>query len=409
MNGSVVESDTFNVTSANFFCEKQVTAYNQVTITFQKGITRMKKDARHLKIFNITDGISREFYNDELENCEIIEQIANNNTALNINEASLQLLPSTTAGVMFQRTLPFSIYRNDVLFGKFFINTSTSNTFKTIYSLKVNDYIQMLESQSYLGGYYEATSVSSVIAEILGDIPYTLDAGLGAKTISGYLPILNKREALREIAFIINAVVDTSRSEGIVIKPVATTISREVEPSEIVKIDTTQENIVTQYQLQTKKLTTKNADTDNIYSARLNGQMTIIFDTPKFNLEISGGTILSSNLNYCIIEGTGLTCTLTGKNYQEASTSATKYNPYVVTTDIPKVESYETTLVCDGENALDNLNFVQYKIKSNFLMENTKVGDLITLNGQKCRVMMLNYNIWQQNIYANAELEAYYE
>lgn len=360
-----------------------------------------------MKIYNLTDGISREFYNEELTKCEIIEQIESNNIALNINEASLIILPLTTAGVSFQRTLPVLIYRNNELFGKFFVKTSTSNTFKTLYQLKANDYISVLEAQTHLGGLYNDTPASTIFADILGDIPYTLDAGLGAELVNGYLPILNKREALRQVAFCLNAEVDTSRSDGIVIKPLASTSSRDIPPSEIVSIETTQENIVTQIVLETTTLTTKNATTDNIYSARLNGQMMIMFNTPMFDLAITGGTIIDSNINYAIIEGTGGVVTLTGKDYIEATESITKINPYVVSTDVEKIENYETTLTSSAD-LINNLQFIRYKIKSNFLMSDTKVGDIVALNGQEARVVTLSYNLWQTNIYCDAELEVYY-
>lgn len=42
-------------------------------------------------------------------------------------------------------------------------------------------------------------------------------------------------------------------------------------------------------------------------------------------------------------------------------------------------------------------------------MEDVKVGDLISLNDKECRVMTLEYTLDQTNIYAKAELEAYYE
>ena len=408
LNDSVVESDTYIIDNANYFCEKEVSAYNKVVITFYANSSFMNVGGRSLKIYNITDGISREFYNEELTHCEIIEQIESNNEALDINEASLVILPSTTAGVTFQRTLPMLVYRNNALFGKFFVNTSTSNTFKTLYNIKANDYISILEAQTYLGGLYSNATASSVIADILGSIPYTLDAGLGAKTISGYLPILDKREALRQVAFCLNAEIDTSRSDGIVIKPLATTSSRTIPPSEILSIETTQENIVTQINLNTSILTTKNATTDNIYSATLNGTLQIIFDTPKFDLAITNGTIVSSNINYAIISGTGNLVTLTGKDYIETSESRTKTNPYVVSTDIEKIESFDTTLTC-SDDLLNKFQFVKYKIKSNFLMGSTKVGDIVTLNGQKARVVALNYDLWQTNIYASADLEVYYE
>ena len=85
-----------------------------------------------------------------------------------------------------------------------------------------------------------------------------------------------------------------------------------------------------------------------------------------------------------------------------------KTNPYVVSTDIEKIESYSKTLT-SSTPIINYLNFVEFKIKSNFLMSSTKVGDIVSLNGQICRVMSLNYNIWQTNIYCDAELEAYYE
>ena len=74
-----------------------------------------------------------------------------------------------------------------------------------------------------------------------------------------------------------------------------------------------------------------------------------------------------------------------------------------------KVETYEKTLTCNEINILDALSFVEFKIKSTFEMGDVKVGDLITLNDKDCRVMSLDYTLAQTNIYAQAELEAYYE
>lgn len=402
---TLLESQTYTVDSANYFCDTQVQAFNKVVIT----IGNMTKPSRFLKIYNIADGITRQFYNEELENVEIIEQITNNNKAININEASLRILPQSNTGVLFQRTLPFSIYRNDQLYGQFFIKSSTSNTNKTLYSLKVNDYISLLEGQTYLGGLYTNKNVGDLIAEVLGDLPYTLDNTLASKTVSGYLPILDKREALRQIAFTINAIVDTSRSTGIEIRPTPTTATTTLGADKIYSIETTQENITTKITLETTVLTTKNAETDNIFSEKLNGTTYIIFDNPMFNLAITGGTIVDSNCNYAILQGTGARVTLTGKEYVQAKMQASKTNPYTVTTDIEKVETYTTTLTCDNENILDNLNFVEYKIKSKFEMGDIKVGDLVSLNGQTCRAMQINYDIAQTNIVCDADLEAYYE
>lgn len=402
---TLLNDQTFTVDSSKYFCDAQVQAYNKVVIT----IGNMTRPYRMLKIFNISDGITRQFYNDELENVEIIEQITDNNQALNINEASLRILPKLTTGVLFQRTLPFSLYRNNELYGRFYIDKSIANTDQTLYDLTVSDYIKILEAQTYLGGLYTNKTVSSLIAEILEDIPYTLDATIGAYTINGYLPIMSKREALRQVAFCINAYVDTSRSDRIIINPIPTTISATKTEADIVEIKTTQTNITTKIELNTEQLTTVNASTDVIFSGALSGNKMIVFDAPKFSLTITGGTIVTSNINYAIISGTGGNVVLNGKTYEQYVTVATKTNDFAVSTDIEKIDKYDTTLTCNNITLINLLNFVEFTIKSKFKMGSVKVGDLISLNGRTCRVMELDYNLGQTEIYADAELETYYQ
>ena len=401
---TLLEDQDYTVDDANYFCDTQVQAYNKIVIT----IGNMTKPNRLLKVFNIDDGITRTFYNDELENADLIEEITENNQALNINQAELGILPKTTTGVLFQRTLPFSLYRNGVLVGKFFVDASTSNTDKTYYKLRLSDYISMLNDQTYLGGLYNNETVANIVTDILGTIPYELDSTLGAYTISGYLGIMSKREALREVAFCTNAIVDTSRVEKIIIKPIPTTVSATLGADKIIDIESTQQNIVTKYTLNTTVLTDTTTSADDLFTGTISGTQMIAFDSPHYNLTITGGSIVASNINYAIISGSGAV-TLKGKAYTEVVNSQSKDNPYAVSSDLEKVQTFETTLTCNEIDILDELEFIEFKIKSSFKMEDVKVGDLISLNDKECRVMTLEYTLDQTNIYAKAELEAYYE
>ena len=401
---TLIEEQDYTVDSAEYFCDTQVQAYNKIVIT----INNMTRANRFLKIFNIDDGIVRTFYNDELENIDLIEEITQNNQALNINEAELRILPKVNTGVLFQRTLPFSIYRNGELVGKFFVDTSTANSNKSLYKLKISDYISMLDGQTYLGGKYSNVTVANLVADILGDIPYDLDASLSSKTITGYLGIMSKREALREVAFSINAVIDTSRSEKIIIKPMPSAVSAEVGEDKILSFESTQQNIITEYEVNTTILTNTTEAADDIFSGTISGTQMIVFDSPRYSLSITGGSITASNINYAIITGNGAV-TLKGKAYVEVVNSQSKTNPYAVSSDLQKVETYETTLICNEIDVLNLLSFVEFKIKSTFMMEDIQVGDLIELNEKECRVMSLEYSLEQTNIYATAELEAYYE
>ena len=405
----MIEEQTYNVDSANYFCATPVTAYNKVVIT----INNMTKANRFLKIFNISDGITREFYNDEIENLEIIEDISTNDEEIKINEASVRLIPKNNVGIMFQRTLPFKIYRDDTLYGYYFINSSESNTYKTSYLVKTDDYINVLQGQTYLGGIYTSITASSLFADILGDIPYELDATIGARTLSGYLPICEKREALKQVAFSVGAIIDTSRSDKIVIKQLPTTISATLGADKIVSINTSQENITTSVQLNlTTYAQKRRTSLEEIFSDKFTGTRYITFDAPKFDLELEDnvGTIVDYGDNWAIIQGAGnnTQVTLLGKDYAVSTQTFTKQNPYVVSTDIEKVVQYDTSLVWDTAQILDDISFVEFQVASVFEMGTIQVGDLISLNGMTCRVLELTYDISQPTIYAQAKLEAYY-
>lgn len=405
-DSSVIADVNFTLDNASYFAEQNVSAYNKVVIT----IGNMTKPNRFLKIFNISDGLVRTFFREELENVEIIEDLNVNSQEIAVNEAKVSLIPQSTAGVFFQRTLPFKVYRDDVLYGNFFISSSTSNTNKTKYSISTADYINVLNNQTYLGGIYDNVLVSTLIAEIMGDIPYNLDSTLGAKIISGYLPIATRRESLAQVVLAIQGMIDTSRSEFIQIKSLPTTVSRTITPSEIISIQTTQENVTTQYTLNVKTYYKKRFTTsEDLFSGVLRGTQYITFDEPMYNLTATNATITAYGDNWCILSANSNTANLTGKNYQAAINTYTKENSVVISTDTQKIETYETTLYSDSEALIQSLPFIEYKIKSKFLMGNSKVGDLVLLNGQKARITRLSYVLSQTNIYCDAELEAYYE
>lgn len=399
-----LEQQTYDVTSAMFFCDTPVSVYNKIVIS----IPNMIRPNRYLKIFNIYDGTTRNFYNEEIENLTIIEQIDSNNTSLAINQGASTLLPQSTTGVQFQRTLPFMIYRNEVLYGKFFINSATANTNKTLYNIKVNDWTSILEGQRYLGGTFSNTSVSAILAVLMGDVPYTLDAEIGAKTITGYLPILNKREALRQIAFATNALVDTSRSDKVEIKAMPTTVTTTLGEADIVSIQATQQPIVTKYVIDVQNLAPVNTTADVLFEGTINGSTTILFDSPSYDLAITGGTITASNINYATITGNGAVV-LTGKVYEIADTQYEKANNYAVASDIEKQQRFNTTIVTNITDMLNGLHFVDSKIKSKHRMGDVRVGEMVNLYGTVCRVTKLSYDVTQAEIYCSAEMEAYYE
>ncbi len=398
---TLLSEEDYIVDSANYFCNNEVVAFNKVIIT----ITSTVNPYRFLKIFNINDGIIRTFYQDELENVDIIEEISPKNETLSINNASISLINKNDIGILFQRTLPFKVYRDDALYGYFFIDTSSSNANKTFYTISANDYIGLLEYQTHLGGIYSNIAVSTLLADILGDIPYELDENIGSKTVTGYLPIQTKREALRQVIFAVNGMVDTSRSEKIMIKSLPNNVTAFIDKSRIVSIKTTESAITTAIELNTHKYKA-NAEETELFNDTLNGTIYLTFSSPVHDLKITGGTILLSGTNYATIQGNG-TVVLTGKGYDDVVETLSKTNSAVATTDLQKVETHETTLNWNATELLNSLNFTKSNIDVNFNMITEKVGDLVNLNGVICRIKTISYDARQTNIYATSNMEVY--
>ena len=397
----LLSEKNYIVDSALYFCNNKVTAYNKIVIT----IVSTNNPYRYLKIFNITDGIIRNFYQDELENVDIIEETSTKNETLSINNTSISIINKNDIGILFQRTLPFKVYRDNTLYGCFFIDISSSNAKKTFYTISANDYIGLLEYQMHLGGMYSNIAVSNLIADILGDIPYELDSELGDKTLTGYLPIQTKREALRQVIFSVGGMIDTSRNESIIIKPLPTVISSELNKDKIIDIKTTELAITTSIELNTHKYKVNSEETE-LFNDSLNGTLYLTFGEPIHDLTITGGTILTSGTNYATIQGNGIVI-LTGKGYDDIVETISKSNPAVATTDLQKVETHETTLNCNSIELLNSLKFVKSNIDVTFNMTAEKVGDLVSVNGITCRIISLNYDAKQTNIYASSKMEVY--
>lgn len=410
-----LESRTYTVNSSIFFADANVTAYNKVVITF----TNMTRLSRFLKIYSISDGIAREFYNEEIIDVDIIESTNINCEELPISEATVTLMPISTLGVIFQRTLPMEIYRKIEgeyqLFAKFYITSYTVDNKKKIYKIKLGDAISILENQTYLGGIIDTTP-TELLNDLLGDFTYTYN-GNNTAHIQGYLPIMNKREALRQICQVLGVQVRTARTlygEDISLIDKLNMNTIIINNSRIYNYTVAEDNIVTDIELRYNYLSQNTMGNQNLFNEALDGTTTVYFGSPTYNLSISGGTIVESNCNYAIISGTGGTVNLTGRQYQQAERVYVKENPLAVSTDIKKTLSINTTLwfAYGNYTPLTDLFFVKKKI-------NIKLNPLLT-GSNKILVMhrsygiageqyykptTISYSLKQPSVVMNAELE----
>lgn len=206
-NDSLLSEKEYELNSANFFCENSVNNFNKIIIT----CLSTNKPYRYLKIKDIMYGLIRNFQEDELRSVNLLEDISLTSEELKINTLDFVLNNKDLVDFIFQKKQPLILTRNGMHLGTFFIESSKRKS-ETLYEISAVDWIGVMDKMPFAGGVYSNETVSNLVANILGNIPYELDENLGNKTLSGELEACTRREALLQVAFACCAVVDTSRS-----------------------------------------------------------------------------------------------------------------------------------------------------------------------------------------------------
>lgn len=375
-NDRLLADSNYYPTDVNCFCEQQVEAFNKIVLTFYS----TSKPYRFLRISKIDDGIIREFGQDEFQGIKIIEQISETSDSLSINTADITMKSKTPIDYIFRRTQPMMLYDDEVLIGKFFTDTSKIRSHQR-YEVSANDYIGILDNEQFYGGIYTDKPVSELLSEILGDIEFSYT---GNETISGYIPICSKREALQQIAFATCNCVDCSRNDKVVLRKLTAEI-KEIPASRVIREQTEEiSQVVTKVELSEHKFVA-NTEVTELFNEILSGTIILTFSEPHHTYTISGGTIESSDANFVTITGTGGSVVLTGRGYTDITRVIIVNNPLKTANDMPKVISKSDNKLITASNSatvietVAPLYFKTKTLKATINIVDEKVGDMVLL------------------------------
>lgn len=367
---------TFNPTSPICFCQQNVVAFNKIVITFYS----TSKPYRYLRIFNIDDGVEREFGEDELDGLKIIEEISESSDALSVNTADININAKTDVDFIFQRTQPIYIYNDENLICKAF-NSESTREIEHKYSIYAEDYIGILDKEQFLGGIYTNYSLKSLLDEICGGIPHNYT---GSETVNGYLPVMTCREALQYVAFATRKVIDCSRSESIQVKTLSD-VAKSIPESRVMRNPKESTSAVVTKIILAEHTLKANAESTELINEVINGTYTFTFDEPHHSYSITGGTLVNSGPNYATITGTGGTVVLTASGYEDVIKQLVSENPIVVATDLPNVvEKLDNRLVTSNNSTtilqhLSGIYFRNKTLNATILLGDEVVGDLVTI------------------------------
>ena len=206
-------SQAFTPDSANYFCEKTVSAFNRVDISLDKTSLPL----RRARVDQILFGIIREFQGGEIGSVTIRQDVDLISNELSINYLDWELRSNSDTEYIFQLKQPVEAYHNNKLIGVFYVDKIPERTGIGDYSVECQDALGVLDNYEWAGKMYTAdTAFSSVVNEIVGDaFEVDIETALAGATVKGYIPDGTRRKALQQAAFIVGAAVDTSKTNKI--------------------------------------------------------------------------------------------------------------------------------------------------------------------------------------------------
>ena len=196
--------------SAVYFCHNKVEKFNRVKIT----LWDVNMPQNRLRLRAIEYGYGAVFHGDELRGARVIQELDPISSAISIDTVDFTLDSKRNIEYSFQAKQPLSIYFNGKLRATTFVSKS-KRIAKRMWSVQTEDYIGLLDIVNFSGGIYTDVDATELLESIFNTakVPFDISEDLQGVKLSGYIPYTTCREALKQVAFAVQAVVDTSESD----------------------------------------------------------------------------------------------------------------------------------------------------------------------------------------------------
>ena len=347
-------SKEFYPDNAFYFCQNKVENYNKVVITFYS----LNMPKNRLKMRVIDYGYGTFFYGDELKGVKVSHNIDPISSQISINTADFNLVSKSDMEYSFLTKQPLSIYFNGVLRATSFVKSS-KRTSKKSWNVKGEDYIGVMDSIPYFGGMYFGADAYDLFVDIftVAKVPYKISESLKGVLVYGYIPFTTCRDALMQVAFATQTVVNTANSDVVNVyyldreSKQTIPLSRIMEGQSFDDSDTVTGVEVT---LHTYKSITETLEAYNADESGVGENIFVKFSEPLHDLTISYGDIVSYGTNYAVINARS-GCVLKGKKYEHTTQTRRKNNPVVLASEIENVVSVTNATLVSSYNINDVL------------------------------------------------------
>lgn len=379
-----------------FYYPINVELFDRIELTFYG----LNKPNRYMRMFNVDDGTVRyigDGYDNEIMSGNVHLNVSIVGDDLQTNSLDFDFVVKGNEKLNFQEKQPIMAYKNNMLLGAFYA-TDFEQLSANKYSVNADDYVSILEKSKFYGGLYTNEPLKNLIAKIFENenIEYYLDEKLENISINGYLPICNKREALRQIAIATGAVMTLANST---IFQILSNVENEPKIIDKTRIKTGGK-IINNSKYTGVKLITHDysgyADLgqQNVFEGIITGTAIIEFDKIYDNVHFGSGTgptaeIKEVSVNHAIVSANGENVKLIASGVLGDTTRIHEKNNAEILANATKniVEINNATLITE-ENATETINrLYEYflknkKIQAEFVATNENIGENVTLQNE---------------------------
>ena len=354
---------------------------------FELKLIKTNMPEQFAKIQQIQIGQVIVFLQDELTRVSLLNEVDPSLCELSTDTMKIEILEKKDRELIPQKNQAMQLFRDGIQIASQFI-TDSSRENKQFYTFSCQSAIGRLEDE-FLGGVYEEYSLDSLLSQVLSGFLADWSSFKG-QTVTGYLPVCTKREALQQIAFAIGAAVTTQGDGTIQLTQLENQVSSNLAGSNIFA----GAKVVREAQTATVQIVShryaKSAETENLLEdEKIEGSSVVyVFNSPHYDYQISGGRIDDSGENWVKITASGYV-TLSGKKYVHSTSVRKIENKYATVAEKGNVLSVDDATLIHSENVDAALS----RLYAFSMLKNVLTEDIV-VSGQKSGQKVTSQNPW---------------
>lgn len=379
-DNTLLHSQSYQPDGWKYICTAAVENFNKIVFTFNK----LSHAYRFLKVQSIAYGTTILVGSEDISETDMHKETDLISDTIAVSTFDFSLLKSDNVSYIFQRKQLMKVKHGNRNLGDFYISNSSKSRNK--YSIQCVNVFGLLDmAGKHMGGFYQGESAFSVLSDILGGVPGRIDTAIAFNQVYGYLPIADRRENLRQLAFSLGAMALPNDEGGITIRRTSSTTAKNIGNNRTYENGSVlSEAPVTEVKLIAYSYS-QGSDESTLFDGVLTGSVEIEFSEPMSELQISGGTIVRSGVNYAVISGAGSPVILTGTPYVCTQRIFSQANPLRNANDADNVLSFEGMTLVNHLNADDVLeacfdrSMRNERIETKILLDGEMPGDYVQI------------------------------